>query len=54
MKTHTEHSTRDGNGQLLVGHGQFATVVHETGDKPERIVRETTSAPGKPVRDKAE
>lgn len=54
MAKHTEHQTRDGKGNLLVGHGRNVTVVHETGGKPERIVRETKSSKGTPVRDRAE
>ncbi len=51
MSKHSEHKGRDG-GRLLVGHGEFATVVHEVDEKttPPRISRETVSAPGKDVK----
>jgi hypothetical protein len=50
MAKHSEHQSRTGK-TLLVGHGEHATVVHELGDKPERIVRETISS-AKGVRDR--
>lgn len=52
MAKHSEHKSRTGS-DLLVGHGDNATVVHElsTGT-PQRIERETVSPTNGAVRDR--